>query len=74
MFTLHLLSLNQASVDSELLKKISANDICQRNSPNHKAVQKKTEAERDDLSLQWIVYREFLSCVTAWRNWKTNRL
>lgn len=40
MFTLHLLFLIQDSLDSGLLKPTGANDICQYNCPNHKAVQK----------------------------------
>lgn len=46
MFTLHLLSLIQASLDSGLLKMTGANDICQHNSPNHKAVQKELSGKR----------------------------
>lgn len=40
MFTPHLLSLIQTSLDSELLKMTGANDICRHKSPNHKAVKK----------------------------------
>lgn len=47
MFTLHLLSLIQNSLDSELLKMPDANDICQHDFPNHKAVQKKPHKRKE---------------------------